>query len=172
MTRIFSIIFIALAVFSISSCKDIKNEKTTLQITDNNRHYYPIMMGKKLDIVFPIKNTGKYPFILKDIISSCGCISMEKSSIGTIPAGKESRLLLTYDSAKNIGEVQHYITLYGNVATTSKMELLFDVHVVPPSLYTKDYEEMFQEEKDKNANIEDLVDGDENNKGYYMDGDF
>lgn len=46
------------------------------------------------------------------------------------------------------------------------------MHVVPQSLYTKDYEEMFQEEKDKNANIEDLVDGDENNKGYYMDGDF
>ncbi len=75
-------------------------------------------------------------------------------------------------TAKNIGKVQHYITLYGNFATTNKMELLFDVHVVPQSLYTKDYEEMFQEEKDQNANIEDLVDGDENNKGYYMDGDF
>ncbi|GAB1347484.1 DUF1573 domain-containing protein [Cloacibacterium normanense] len=172
MKNIFSLFFAVSMLFIISSCKDIRNEKTTLQVEDNNRHYYPILMGQKLDIVFTLKNTGKHPFILDDVISSCGCISMEKSSIGTIPAGKEGRLMLTYNSAKNIGKVQHYITLYGNFATTNKMELLFDVHVVPQSLYTKDYEEMFQEEKDQNANIEDLVDGDENNKGYYMDGDF
>ncbi len=46
---------------------------------------------------------------------------------------------------------------------------MFDVHVVPQSLYTKDYEEMFQEEKDRAGNIEDLTDGNENNKGYYLD---
>lgn len=169
MRKLFFMTTAVLLLLSGTACDDIKGKKTTIQITDNNRHYYPILMGQELNIVFPIKNTGKNPFILEDIITSCGCITLEKSSIGTIPPGKEAKLVLTYNSAKNIGEVQHYITLYGNFATTQKMELMFDVHVVPQSLYTKDYEEMFQEEKDLAGNIEDLTDGNENNKGYYLD---
>jgi len=169
MRKLFFMTAAVLLLLSGTACDDIKDKKTTIQITDNNRHYYPILMGQELNIVFPVKNTGKNPFILEDIITSCGCISLDKSSIGTIPPSKEAKLVLTYNSAKNIGEVQHYITLYGNFATTQKMELMFDVHVVPQSLYTKDYEEMFQEEKDRAGNIEDLVDGNENNKGYYLD---
>ncbi len=169
MRKLFFLTAAAILLLSGNACKDIKDKKTTIQITDNNRHYYPILMGQELNIVFPIKNTGQNPFILEDIITSCGCITLEKSSIGTIPPGKEAHLTLTYNSAKNIGEVQHYITLYGNFATTQKMELMFDVHVVPQSLYTKDYEEMFQEQKDRTGNTEDLVDGDVNNQGYYLD---
>ncbi|MBF6610352.1 MAG: DUF1573 domain-containing protein [Chryseobacterium sp.] len=169
MRKLFFMTAAVLLLLSGTACDDIKDKKTTIQITDNNRHYYPILMGQELNIVFPVKNTGKNPFILEDIITSCGCISLDKSSIGTIPPSKEAKLVLTYNSAKNIGEVQHYITLYGNFATTQKMELMFDVHVVPQSLYTKDYEEMFQEEKNRTGNIEDLADGNENNKGYYLD---
>lgn len=151
---------------------NIGGKKTSLEITDNERHYYPILQGQELDIVFSLKNTGENPFLLEDMILSCGCLSVKKSSIKTIPAGSEGRLILKYNSNKNIGNVKHYVTLYGNFKTTDKMELVFDVHVVPNALYTKDYEELFQEEKDKGGKVKDMVDGDENNKGYYMDGDF
>ena len=43
------------------------------------------------------------------------------------------------------------------------------MNVVPNALYTKDYEELHQEAKDKNGAIEDMVDGKENNLGYYLD---
>lgn len=159
-------------LFVFNACKNIEEEKTTLEIQENNRHYYPILMGQELQIQYVIKNTGEYPFILSDLITSCGCIMLDKSTIKTIPPGKEGNLLLTYNSAKNIGYVQHFITLYGNFATVRKMEAVFDVHVVPQADYTRDYEEMFEEEKGKKGFIEDLVDGNENNKGYYLEGDF
>jgi len=159
---------ILLLVVAMTSCH-IRDKKTSLEITDNARHYYPVLQGQELDIVFPVKNTGKNPFILEDIITSCGCLIPQKSSIHSIPAGSEGRLILKYNSNKNVGYAKHYITLYGNFETTDKMEIVFDVHVVPNALYTKDYEELYQEEKD--AKIKSMVHGDENNKGYYMDED-
>lgn len=165
--------FIAASILftAIMGCKDVENIKTTLEVVDNGRHYYPILTGQELDIVFPIKNTGTEPFILADIITSCGCITANISSIKTIPAGQERRLHLKYNSSKNIGYVEHFVTLYGNLATTDQMEIKFDSNVVPNALYTKDYEELYQEEKNRRGNIKDWVDGDENNKGYYIDGD-
>ncbi|MBB4118464.1 hypothetical protein GGR32_000738 [Mesonia hippocampi] len=170
MKRIITPILSFFILITALSC-NIKNEKTTLEIEDNNRHYYPILQGQELEVVFPIKNIGENTFILKDIITSCGCL-IPKSSINAIPAGEEARLFLTYNSNKNIGYVKHYITLYGNFADTNKIELTFDVRVVPDAHYTKDYEELYQEEKNKAGNIEDMVDGNENNKGYYLDENF
>lgn len=156
----------------LTGCIDIKNKKTTIAIVDNDRHYYPIVQGQKLEMMFPIKNTGKYPLIVTDIFTSCGCLVLEKkSSVNTIPPGKEGRLLVTYNSNKNIGYVKHYVTLYGNFLGTDKQEVSFDVHVVPSALYTKDYEELYEEEKEKDGGLKNMVDGDENNKGYYLDKD-
>lgn len=159
-------------LLSIAGCKNMEDIKTTVAVEDNGRHYYPILTGQELEIVFPIKNTGMHPFMLTDIITSCGCITANTSSVKAIPAGAEGRLLLKYNSTKNIGYVKHYITLYGNLATADKIDITFDVHVVPNAMYTKDYEELYQEEKNKGGNVKDLVDGNENNKGYYMDEDF
>lgn len=161
-----------LFMVTLTGCLDVKDQKTTLQIVDNNRHYYPILQGQEQDIVFTVKNTGSVPFMLKDMIVSCGCLTSQKSSIDAIPAGKEGQLIMKFNSTKNVGYVRNYITLYGNLLKTDKIEIIFDINVVPNSLYTKDYEELFQEEKNKGGKVKDLVDGEANNKGYYMDGDF
>src|SRR5690554_8215239 len=84
-------------------CADIRNQVTTLEIIDNNRHYYPILRGQELEVAFDIKNTGKHPFILSDLLISCGCVVSKKSSIKSIPPGSERTITLTYDSSKNIG---------------------------------------------------------------------
>lgn len=160
-----------LFLVAVTGCLDIKDQKTTLLVVDNNRHYYPVLQGQDLDIVFTVKNTGKVPFMLKDMIVSCGCLTSKKSSIDAIPAGKEGQLIMKFNSTKNVGYAKNYITLYGNFQKTDKIELIFDINVVPNSLYTKDYEELFQEEKNKGGKVKDMVDGQENNKGYYMDGD-
>lgn len=118
--------------------------------------------------MFEIKNTGEHPLMLTDILISCGCITLKKSSVRTIPAGKTGRLMLKYDSSKNIGYVEHYVILYGNFTTSESREIVFDVNVVPDALYTKDYEELYQEKKDRQGRLKDLVEGDEHQKGYYM----
>jgi len=166
--KIFLPILLLLVV--MAGC-NIKDKKTTLEIVDNGRHYFPILQGQVLDVVFSIKNIGENPFVLDDIITSCGCLTLQKSSINSIPAGSEGHLLLKYDSNKNIGYVRHHIALYGNFETTDKMEIVFDVHVVPYSLYTPDYEELYQKEKERAGRVKNMVDGDEHQKGYYMDGE-
>lgn len=160
-------ILILAVLVSITGCYD-KNKKTTLKITDNYRHYYPICVGQELDIMFEIENTGEYPFILSDIVTSCGCLTLKKSSINVIRAGKKGMLRMTYDSRKNIGYVKHYITLYGNFTTTNKIDIVFDVNVVPDAQYTKDYEELYRDKVSKQGGLKRFVDGDENTKGYYM----
>jgi hypothetical protein len=143
-----------------------------MEITDNERHYYPLLAGQVKDLAFKLKNTGENPLMITDIITSCGCLKIEEG-LGSfsIPPGKERILTLSYNSAKNIGYVKHYITLYGNFKQQSFQEIIFDINVVPNALYTKDYEELYKEEMEANAGLGRLVDGEENNKGYFMDED-
>jgi len=155
-------------LFILSSCSDFKGKKTKIEIIDNDRHYYPILTGQDLDVVYKFKNTGDVPLLLTDIITSCGCLVVNKITTKNVPPGEEGVISLKFNSSKNIGYAKHYIELYGNFATTDKEELIFDVNVVPNALYTKDYEELHKEAKDKNGNIKDMVDGKENNLGYYL----
>lgn len=163
------IILILILATGISACVDIKNKKTTLEIVDNNRHYYPILQGPELDIVFVIKNVGEVPFMLSDIFTSCGCLVPDKSAIEAIPPGKEGKLILKYNTTKNIGYVEHYVTLYGNLTTLDKAEIKFDVHVVPNSLNTRDYEELYLENKNREKDEDEDDVNNEGNKGYYID---
>ena len=155
-------------LFCLSGCNQM-SKKTTLEVVDNNRHYYPVLRGQELEMVFTINNTGEVPFMLTDIYTSCGCLILDKTSINSIPPGKARNLLLRYNSAKNIGYVKHYITIYGNLTMSDKIEIIFDVHVVPNSLYTKDYEELYV---DEGGWFYNLADGKNHNKGYYMSDDF
>lgn len=157
----------------IMSCADISKKKTTMEVLDNDRHYYPILAGQLKDISFTLTNTGNNPLIITDIITSCGCLNVEGGAgMFTIPPGKERILTLSYNSAKNVGYVKHYITLYGNFEKELYNELIFDINVVPDAMYTKDYEELYSEEVKRAGGIKEMVDGNESNKGYYMDEDF
>jgi len=166
-------IWLFIAAFSLvsSGCiSDIKNRKTSVEILDNNRHYWPILTGQELEVVFFIKNTGQYPLVIDEVITSCGCLHLsDKSTLDFVPKGETGILRLNYDSKKNIGFVKHYITLYGNFDTDDTREAVFDVNVVPDALYTKDYEELYFEEQRRAGGIKTMVDGKENNKGYYLD---
>lgn len=157
---------------AVFSCIDVADRKTTIEIEDNYRHYYPILAGQEQDISFNIKNTGKNPLMVTDIVTSCGCLKVNADKMFSIPPGKERLLTLSYNSAKNIGYVKHYISLYGNFQTSEIEELIFDINVVPNAMYTKDYEELHQEHVDAEGGFKTFVEGNENNRGYYMDEDF
>jgi len=158
----------ALLLLTISAC-NIKDKKTTLEVFDSERHYYPILRGQTLDIVYEIKNTGEYPLFITDIHTSCGCILVEKSSFKVLPAGGNGFIRIKYNSSKNIGYVKHYVSVYANLESGTKKEVTFDLNVVPNALYTRDYEELHKEHKEKYFDEESLVDGKEKNKGYYVD---
>lgn len=72
----------------------------------------------------------------------------------------------SFNSNKNTGYVRHCIRLYGNVRPRGMATLIFDVNVVPPSLYQPDYEEIYKKESD--SAIKEMVDGKPSEKGYYV----
>lgn len=160
------IAYFGVIIFMLA-CGDITKKKSILEIEDNNRHYYPVLTGELLDVSFNLINKGENPLLITDVITSCGCIEVNQGDkVFSIPPGKERILTMKYNSAKNIGYVKHYITLYGNFNDAEFKELIFDVNVVPDAAYTKDYEELFLEQR--KSGIENLVDG-KNLKGYYLD---
>lgn len=159
-------LFILFLSLLCTGCKETTNQTTVLEVVDNNRHYYPVLQGQQKTMVFQIVNKGNHPFILSDILVSCGCLLVQKAVIQRIPVGEVGELIVIFDTTKNVGEVKHYITLYGNLSDRDNMEVTFDLHVVPDSHHTKDYEELFKEHK--GDRIKDWVDGTVD-KEYYVD---
>ncbi|UZJ65657.1 DUF1573 domain-containing protein [Sphingobacterium sp. KU25419] len=148
---------------------NVLDKKTTLEILDNDRHYYPILTGQQKEMSFKLKNTGKHPLMITDIITSCGCLKVNGDDKAfSVPVGKERLLTLSYNSAKNVGYVKHYVAMYGNFENGPLHEIVFDINVVPNALYTQDYEELYKQEVEAHGGVKRLVDGDESEKGYYM----
>ncbi len=163
------IILIFTTLVMVTGCVNIADRKTTMEVEDNDRHYYPLLAGEQKDLNFKLKNTGENPLMITDIITSCGCLKVDESlGAFSVPSGKERMLTLSYNSSKNIGYVKHYITLYGNFDDAEFKEISFDINVVPNAMYTKDYEELHTDEVNADGGLKRFVDGDENNKGYYM----
>lgn len=146
---------------------DIENvAKTKMEVIDPERHYYPILRGSELTASFKIYNRGDEPLIIYDVQASCGCIEIDfpSTSIGKDDFGF---ITLDYDSSKNIGFVEFYVTIRANTDKDVFTTIKFDVNVVTSPHYTKDYEEIyFKKREEKLANE---VDGDLTQQGYYTD---
>jgi hypothetical protein len=151
----------------VISC-DFKENLVDVEIVDPVRHYYPVVQGQELNILIELKNKSDAPFKITDILTSCGCVIVKKGVFEVIPAQSTGYIELIYNSNKNIGLVNHFIYIYGNLNKLAKLEADFDVHVVPDALYTPDYEELYRREVEENGGTKNSVEGEENTKGYYI----
>ncbi|MDO6739372.1 DUF1573 domain-containing protein [Wenyingzhuangia sp. 2_MG-2023] len=145
-------------------------EKTSMVIEDTLRHYYPIVRGSKLNTTFKFFNTGTKPLVIKEVITSCGCIVADFPESIILPESF-GFINVEYDSKKNIGFVEGYIDIYANLDSVMKQTVVFDVNVVTHADYTRDYEEMYNlylEEEKANA-LEKGVEGNTNQQGYFTE---
>lgn len=146
-----SIILTILAALTIglTACeKDVR--QTTIVVLDSVRHYYPILQGKELPMVWRIANIGESPLVITDIMPSCGCICAEEKDGMVLAPGKEAALHFTFNSDKYTGYVNHTIRLYGNIYPKGIAELRFDTNVVPSYDASPDYEEFYKDHEDPN----------------------
>jgi hypothetical protein len=157
-----------LTIFALVTSCNYKKNLVDVTITDPVRHYYPIVQGQKLNIVVKLENKSDFPFKISDVIISCGCIILKKGTLEVIPAKSSGFIVLTYNSNKNIGLVNHFIYIYGNLKNSDKLEVNFDVHVVPDALYTPDYEGLYRKEVEAEGGTKNRVNGNENENGYYL----
>lgn len=163
-----SALVLTAATLVLAACTK-KVGTTTMAVPDSVRHYYPVVQGEELKMDYYLKNTGAEPFVIDDIQPSCGCISVDPAG-DVIPPGDSLQLRFTFATTKNVGYVRHTIRVFGNARPVGVVCLVFDVNVVPPADYTRDYEELYREQVDKESlGTEDLVNGQSSQKGYYVD---
>ena len=165
-------LFISLIII-LSSCEfrkpSIENVKRTkMEIEDPERHYYPILRGSELNIAYKFYNRGVEPLIIYEVQASCGCIQVDYPT-GSVGQDDFGFITLDYDSAKNIGYVEFYITIVANTEKDIFTTIKFDLNVVTSPHYTQDYEEIYMERRKQKLAGE--VDGDLTQQGYYVDFD-
>lgn len=137
--------FVFLSILLFVNCKMKQKPLTIIEITDPERHYYPVPQGDRLRISYEIKNKGENLLELSEIYTSCGCIIVDEKSNRSIPPHKSGYIYFEFDTNKNIGYVSHQLYLYGNFSNKEKQIISFDLNVVPSSQNIKDYEEIFVE---------------------------
>ena len=153
---------------SLSSCRK-EVGTTSILILDSVRHYYPIVMGEDINMIYRIANIGKEPFVITDIQPSCGCTIAEESEGTIIPPGTEGKLSFIFDTNKNVGYVRHTIRIYGNIAPKGVALMIFDCNVVPPTTSSVDYEENYHERNAKELAIKGMIEGGQGQRGYFTD---
>lgn len=165
------IVLLLLGALTLSACSFRKPDldkvrKTKMEIENPDRHYYPILRGSELTAAFKIYNRGNEPLIVYDVQASCGCIEVDFPT-GSIGKDDFGFIILDYDSAKNIGFVEFYVTIVANTEKDVFTTIKFDLNVVTSPHYTQDYEEIYLQRRKENLGGE--VDGDLTQQGYYID---
>lgn len=140
-----------------------------VDIIDPQRHYYPVVQGENLSVIYELENNSEDPLVIQEIQTTCGClVPFDKLPIVILPK-KKGRVNLRYDSSKNTGAVEHFVWLYGNFVDSTYRELQFDTNVVPPADFTRDYEQIYNERTAGSRTLHELVNGNPSEKGYYTD---
>ncbi|MEG1573477.1 MAG: DUF1573 domain-containing protein [Bacteroidales bacterium] len=119
----------------------MKIKNTEISVDDSDKDYGAIRRGEILPVQFVVTNVGNKPLIIEDIITSCGCIKIDKRSIEVVNPGLKVHLKFIYDTSRNMGYLDHIITIYGNIAPKGKYELKFHVNIVAESYELKEYED-------------------------------
>ena len=172
MKRLFlflSLALLAAGSLGLTACKQKELKPVDAIITDPDRHYYPVIQGETLKLVYEIENPTDNTLVIQEVQTSCGCIVPTDELPLMILPKSTGRLKLGYESIKNTGYVKHQVYLYGNFTDSIYRQLNFDTHVVPPADYTRDYEQLYIESQTGTGSLRHLIDGSSSEKGYYTD---
>lgn len=150
----------------LTSCHK-KLEPTAIEIEDSIRHYPATVLGDNLEMVYVVRNIGNEMLMISDIQPAVPTIEVDKANVNMIPPGEEALLKFIYHSDKNIGLARHIIRLFGNIYPSGVAEIIFDTHVVRPSIDLSDYEEYYHEKLKNDA--ESILDERKGAKEYLTD---
>lgn len=150
----------------LTSCHK-KLEPTAIEIEDSIRHYPATVLGDDLEMVYVVRNIGNEMLMISDIQPAVPTIEVDKANVNMIPPGEEALLKFIYHSDKNIGLARHIIRLFGNIYPSGVAEIIFDTHVVRPSIDLSDYEEYYHEKLKNDA--ESILDERKGAKEYLTD---
>lgn len=159
-------VVLMIGMMLLTSCHK-KLEPTAIEIEDSIRHYPATVLGDDLEMVYVVRNIGNEMLMISDIQPAVPTIEVDKANVDMIPPGEEALLKFVYHSDKNIGLARHIIRLFGNIYPSGVAEIIFDTHVVRPSIDLSDYEEYYHEKLKNDA--ESILDEQKGAKEYLTD---
>lgn len=159
-------IVLMVSMMLLTSCHK-KLEPTAIEIEDSIRHYPATVLGDDIEMVYVVRNIGNEMLMISDIQPAVPTIEVDKANVDMIPPGEEALLKFVYHSDKNIGLARHIIRLFGNIYPSGVAEIIFDTHVVRPSIDLSDYEEYYHEKLKNDA--ESILDERKGAKEYLTD---
>lgn len=159
-------VVLMVSMMLLTSCHK-KLEPTAIEIKDSIRHYPSTVLGDDIEMVYVVRNIGNEMLMISDIQPAVPTIEVDKANVDMIPPGEEALLKFVYHSDKNIGLARHIIRLFGNIYPSGVAEIIFDTHVVRPSIDLSDYEEYYHEKLKNDA--ESILDERKGAKEYLTD---
>lgn len=159
-------VVLIVSMMLLTSCHK-KLEPTAIEIEDSIRHYPATVLGDDLEMVYVVRNIDNEMLMISDIQPAVPTIEVDKANVNMIPPGEEALLKFIYHSDKNIGLARHIIRLFGNIYPSGVAEIIFDTHVVRPSIDLSDYEEYYHEKLKNDA--ESILDEQKGAKEYLTD---
>lgn len=159
-------VVLMISMMLLTSCHK-KLEPTAIEIEDSIRHYPATILGDDIEMVYVVRNIGNEMLMISDIQPAVPTIEVDKANVDMIPPGEEALLKFVYHSDKNIGLARHIIRLFGNIYPSGVAEIIFDTHVVRPSIDLSDYEEYYHEKLKNDA--ESILDERKGAKEYLTD---
>ncbi|MDB5211709.1 MAG: hypothetical protein JWQ30_2536 [Sediminibacterium sp.] len=103
---------------------------TTIQWTEPNRNFGTIKEGDSVFFTYKFKNTGEHPLFISNVKPSCGCTLTKYSEEALMP-GKESEIVVKFDSFNEFDDVYKTITVTTNTSNKVHHVLSFHGHVNP-----------------------------------------
>ena len=85
-------------------------------------------------MVYVVRNIGNDVLVITDMQPSCPTLGVDSKNVSMIPPGSEAHLRFIFHSDKNIGWARHCVRLFGNIAPEGMAMIIFDTHVVRPSI--------------------------------------
>ena len=161
-----TVVVLMVSMMVLTSCHK-KLEPTAIEIEDSIRHYPATVLGDNIEMVYVVRNIGNEMLMISDIQPAVPTIEVDKANVDMIPPGEEALLKFVYHSDKNIGLARHIIRLFGNIYPSGVAEIIFDTHVVRPSIDLSDYEEYYHEKLKNDA--ESILDERKAAKEYLTD---
>jgi hypothetical protein len=100
----------------------------TFEVTDHS--FGEVTQGEKVEHIFKFKNTGNFPLILQNVLTTCGCTVPEWPKEPIAPA-EEGILRVIFDSTAKIGRQNKVITIRSN-SKSGDYRLRISAMVLPP----------------------------------------
>ncbi len=91
-----------------------KLSDTEVSFTKTLHNFGDIAEGEVVSHTFHFKNTGKESFIIRNIVSGCGCTTVNYDK-APLPPGKEGKLEITFNSSGRYGKQYKEISIFANV---------------------------------------------------------